>query len=353
MIYNLTTPVTAARFISIPFESRKIKQAYDDGVETGKVDVKYRFEGLSPREIRMKYRELRREIRAETRKCGAKIEELNREYDNLTGVIVAWDDVKEWAAGFLTFEKPSGKSFGDFRSAIEDDVIYDMYNFKNRPSLAEYQEEVFEDAAQFIVEHNWFNAINKADEFASGSFKLPYDICIFEFMVSRKPVIAICSNYANDGAENEIVMQIAVEALNGWALSPEIYRHIGGGWDVARSGHLFSEDIYSRLVRLIGDQIRAACIALDAEVAVATLVRAAHIGHEAELHDHPEYEFYTISLAHRQRAEALRSSGEIKGVKRLHFRRGHWRHYVTFKTWVRWALVGNPELGFIDKQYRL
>jgi hypothetical protein len=39
--------------------------------------------------------------------------------------------------------------------------------------------------------------------------------------------------------------------------------------------------------------------------------------------------------------------------KRLHFRRGHWRHYETHKTWIKWMLVGDPDLGFIEKQYRL
>jgi hypothetical protein len=38
---------------------------------------------------------------------------------------------------------------------------------------------------------------------------------------------------------------------------------------------------------------------------------------------------------------------------RLHFRRGHYRHYPNHKLWIRWCLVGNPDLGFIDADYRL
>lgn len=37
----------------------------------------------------------------------------------------------------------------------------------------------------------------------------------------------------------------------------------------------------------------------------------------------------------------------------LHFRRGHWRHYGEYKTWIKWMLVGDPELGFVDKMYKL
>jgi hypothetical protein len=33
--------------------------------------------------------------------------------------------------------------------------------------------------------------------------------------------------------------------------------------------------------------------------------------------------------------------------------RGHWRHYERHKTWIKWTLVGDPDLGFVDKHYRL
>jgi hypothetical protein len=38
--------------------------------------------------------------------------------------------------------------------------------------------------------------------------------------------------------------------------------------------------------------------------------------------------------------------------KRLHLRRGHWRHFATYRTWIKWMMVGNPDLGFVDKEYR-
>lgn len=214
-------------------------------------------------------------------------------------------------------------------------------------------EEVFEDAEIFRVEHDWFKAIRKAGEFDGGSFRLPYETSVFEFQVSRKAVVAMCVNYGSDATENEIVMQLAVESFFGWALSHNLYRNNGGRWEVMQGGASIKEDKMEHLVELIGNQIRAACIALDAEVAATTLVREGHEGKGREAKAHPAYEFYTISIASRTRAEALQSHGASKGTKRLHFRRGHWRHFTASKTWVRWCLVGNPELGFIDKQYRL
>lgn len=37
----------------------------------------------------------------------------------------------------------------------------------------------------------------------------------------------------------------------------------------------------------------------------------------------------------------------------MHFRRGHWRHYQDHRTWIKWCLVGDPDLGFVDKHYKL
>jgi hypothetical protein len=163
----------------------------------------------------------------------------------------------------------------------------------------------------------------------------------------------MCVNYAADSADNEIVMQLAIDSFFGWFLSHNLYRHNGGQWDVLQGGQTIRDDKLEHLVELVGNQIRAACIALDADVAATTLVRESYVGKERDAKEYPEYEFYTINIASRSRAEALQAHGAAKGTKRLHFRRGHWRHFAASKTWVRWCLVGNPELGFIDKQYRL
>lgn len=60
-----------------------------------------------------------------------------------------------------------------------------------------------------------------------------------------------------------------------------------------------------------------------------------------------------VDLARRHRiANPAEPSGN-GSRKRLHFRRGHWRHYESMKTWIRWCLAGDPDLGFIDKHYTL
>ncbi len=345
MVLNLTRPTVSTALPNIPMRRESLlKNEYDAGHEAAEA----KFSGMSREELNHEIKRLRRSIRKrEDGKTSAtvKLERLDR-------MLATENDLELWAKDFLVFEKPAGGAVASLRQAFRHKEVQSMHEILADMPVQSF-EEVFDDAEIFRVEHDWFKAIRKAGEFDSGSFRLPYETSVFEFQVSRKPVVAMCLNYGSDTSENEIVMQIAVESFFGWALSHNLYRHNGGQWEVMQGGASIKEDKMEHLVELVGNQIRAACIALDAEVAATTLVREGHEGKGRETKEHPAYEFYTISIASRSRPEALQSHGVSKGTKRLHFRRGHWRHFTASKTWVRWCLVGNPELGFIDKQYRL
>lgn len=345
MVLNILKPESAARFPDlIKIRKEKTLDAYKSGYDA----AESKFSGLSREEVHSELKRLRKSVRGHQRDRARH----ESEYNILTDLIAIENDLEFWASDFLTFQKPDGGAALALRSAFAEKKVFSYHEIIAKTEIFGF-EDVFEEGEIFRIEHDWFKAIQKADEFDSGSFRLPFETSIFEFQVSGKSVVAMCLNYAADSRENEIVMQLAIKSLVGWSLSHNLYRHNGGHWEVLQGGHTIKEDNLERLVRLIGDQIRAACIALDAEVASAALIRESHAGHDGIAKEHPSYEFYTISLAARSRAEALGSSGETKGIRRLHFRRGHWRHFSTSKTWVRWCLVGNPELGFIDKQYRL
>ena len=66
----------------------------------------------------------------------------------------------------------------------------------------------------------------------------------------------------------------------------------------------------------------------------------------------PLTDFHIVELNRRPRASSS-VVGTTDAKLRLHFRRGHWRHFDTHKTWINWTLVGNPDLGWIDKEYRI
>lgn len=341
VVFNLTRPVTATRLPEVETRREKARGA-------GHSDAERHYGGLSKKELLSKIKKMRREMKPNTKKG----EDLNEQLKRLDRVVDSTNDLYLWATDFLVFEKPMSGATQSLRAALSKQEVASFHEAMIGAKLPDFN-QVFDDAEIFRIEHDWFKAIQGADEFENGSFRLPYETSIFEFQIAHKPVVVICTEYASDTTNNEIIMQFAVEAVNGWMLSPDIYRHDGFNWEVLQSGQSINTDKFKRLVESVGNQIRAACIALDAEVAATELIRESHAGHDSIAKEHPSYEFYTISLAARSRAEALRPSGETKGTKRLHFRRGHWRHFSTSKTWVRWCLVGNPELGFIDKQYRL
>ncbi len=345
MVLNITRPITSAAFA--PIATRRetsINGAYSDGYSAS--DAKYN--GMPKEELLSEIKRLRKNVRGHQR---ARDEHV-RQIEQLDRLLATENDIELWAKDFLVFEKPAGGAAGSLRQEFQEKRVLSAHEIIAKTPLQSF-EDVFEEGEIFRVEHDWFKAIRKANEFDAGSFRLPYETSVFEFQVSRKAVVAMCLNYGSDTAENEIEMQLAVESFFGWSLSHNLYRHNGGRWEVMQGGASIKEDKLEHLVELIGNQIRAACIALDADVAATTLVRETHAGKGRDAVEHPEYEFYTISIASRSRAEALQAHGAAKGTKRLHFRRGHWRHFTTSKTWVRWCLVGNPELGFIDKQYRL
>lgn len=69
--------------------------------------------------------------------------------------------------------------------------------------------------------------------------------------------------------------------------------------------------------------------------------------------DEIEKAHHVISLANRRNRPAALGGDGSSRRRRLHFRRGHWRHFETHKTWIKWMLVGDPDLGFVEKEYRL
>lgn len=114
---------------------------------------------------------------------------------------------------------------------------------------------------------------------------------------------------------------------------------------------------FGPLADLSFKQVRAICIALDAEVAETEVVRAPHkLNRARERRARPLIaDYHTVKLARRPRPKPLPRDGLEQATRhvRLHFRRGHWRHFEQHKTWINWTLVGDPDLGYIEKHYRL
>lgn len=184
----------------------------------------------------------------------------------------------------------------------------------------------------FLIQHDWASAIGSQALEVGNDFRIPYDVSAFEMKINGRPFIAIACQ-----REDYPIVTLPFVSVGG------VWISFGGG-NISR---------YPVLQRA-WDQVRACCVALDAEVATHSIVRAPQkLNMKRERYGKPKVmDSHIIDLAKRHRSEKIEGTG-TGNRKRLHFRRGHWRHFESHKTWINWMLVGNPELGFIDHEYKL
>jgi len=212
----------------------------------------------------------------------------------------------------------------------------------------------------FVVQHDWAAAFKHAQDFEGGEWKLPYNDVAFEFRISGKRTIVLCGS--ENGHFSSIYM--LTESSYGWIVSG-VYEIMPNGDPkvvVAKAAEVISRAFFGAmepLARLCLAQIRAVSISLEADVAETEVVRAPHkLNRQREKKGRvPIFDYHIVNLTARKRyAPRAPQPGDIdeeRHHKRMHWVRGHWRHYTNSKTWIKWHLRGDPDLGFIDKEYRL
>lgn len=271
---------------------------------------------------------------------------------------LAQADIAELAKRFSTmgvqFERPQGTSLHHFL-----DDLKEHEHVKNNLTTWEFFKNEFQ---SFVIEHNWSKAFEGVKDFDGGEIKLPFAYICFEFRINGIRLLIFL------GESEGCIEGILASGINKrWYINPN--KVIFDGKSLAHSPELEYDEGVLEYLKQIGQQIRAVCIMLDAKVAVgekrsqgeALQKKRAREG-KAPLRD-----YHVVSLAKRFRGEHER--GEPTGIhKRLHMRRGHWRHFKTpggevqyydegghtvSKTWINWMLVGSENLGFVDKHYRL
>lgn len=235
----------------------------------------------------------------------------------------------------LKLEKATASHLHHLVDAVKKDCVVGAGHNKANEAVRLWSAANLPESQTFVIQHDWAAAFKGATDFGDGDFQLPANPAAFEMRLSGKHVIVLI------GGENDDEPEIG------------FFAQMTGGWvGFAPSG---SNEFYNDADKTPGwDQIRAMCIALEAEVATTEVVRAPYRLNKARESRGalPVSDYHVVHLAHRSRVKSLGSGSEPGTKKRLHFRRGHWRHYTNSKTWIRWTLVGNPDLGFIDKEYR-
>jgi hypothetical protein len=251
-------------------------------------------------------------------------------------------------------EKPHAQ---DLRKANADDRVCDSADILGTIQTLKYQDS----CQTFVVQHDWFepmmevvlpiedelrpkmlsledfpNVLTKTDQ--QSQFKLPYPACFFDFVVSGVKMTLVA-------VQMQDCMPVAA-----------LFVEKDGDW-FAHQHHSpttkYEDSTFCKLWR----QVISICIMLEAKVVATSTVGGSKKINDArrKVGKLPLPTYRVVNLSRRLADEKKGEASEYKGVRRLHFRRGHWRKYEQLPEpkWIEWMLVGNPDLGFIDKHYRL
>lgn len=259
----------------------------------------------------------------------AQVQETTHVINALDDLIETWGfDPRKDDEVRLTLEKNEHSSLHRLGEALRLGHVINTYD--SPPGILESKAfnrmrgELNPDLKTFLVCHDWFKVLGDA----AGEFKLPFENCAFEFKALNRVLIVLVTQ--NEGEEPK---------------GASYYESGKGEW------------LRMEVDECWWEQIRATCVMLDAEVATHQVHRIPHkINAKREKAGKvPMYDFHVVDLARRHKSRAAPTTrGEPTGRHvRLHFVRGHWRHYEDHKTWIKWHLRGDPDLGFIDKDYRL
>lgn len=199
------------------------------------------------------------------------------------------------------------------------------------------------DEPLFVVRHDWAAVLSgHADGADEGSPPMPADRCIFEFRIRGRTVIVWVSALASDSVAGQ----------------DDDWDGVAGSivWETASGLWVQSSTLAAEAWPWISKQLRAIAIVLDAQVVVSTPVPPPPaLNKKRGKAGKPLLNAYhVIDLPARHRSSGRGDGAETLKRLRMHFRRGHWRRVEgESKTWVRWCLVGDPDLGWVDKEYRI
>lgn len=242
----------------------------------------------------------------------------------------------------LRLQRPSGSSKHHLLDYMNQRAKFPQVDDMD---IASYQ--------SFVVEHDWAAAFAGTPEFDGDEIPpLPFEKCCFEFLINDVRVLA----FVGQRESGELYNFVSVGYRGHWFGDNrewEDRRRLRPGAGVFGGSGSAIDRAISPFVRA---QIRAVCVMLDAEVAIREMRRVSEKLNRQRVRKGktPLRDYHVVSLARRYRAEPRGSSCEdaTHARRRCHWRRGHWRHYQDHKTWIKWMLVGDPALGFVEKSYR-
>lgn len=283
---------------------------------------------------------IREALRAEHQKLNEQRADMASELKRLDRLGDALRDVVDWGEAGVVLQ--SAQESALHKISPTNVMLCTKLAWVVPPEIEQAQSE----GAVFLVQHDWAALLATADV-DTGAIRLPFDRCCFEFEISGRRICVVVA--CREGEPYRIIPLI--RARGGWLI---LRSYAVDGAEVTEEGEEFDAE-RPRFVSLVVDNIRAIAISLDAEVVTRQLVRATHHGTAPGLKRGalPQFDHHILTLTARRGGDRLSVGSGTYTRKRLHFRRGHWRHFPNHKTWIKWMLVGDASLGFADKDYRL
>lgn len=320
---------------------------------------------MSSKDKRRTLHRLRREniqeLRDQKRDLGTQLRQHDDAIDRIDRQAQVVREMIDWLDRPPILSRPDGSQFAN---ALADHYAQRLI-FPLLPADTEYPthlKHALNADQTFVVEHDWSAVfkdakIESADgDTSTGEIALPYEFCCYEFVIGGQRICAVMNQ--NDSG---IVMVPLIKFKAGWAMIAT-YRITDSWRAVCGVDSITDAPVIAGLqpfIDIIAMNVRAIAISLEAKVTQTEIVRVPTKlnAARAKRGKLPLLDYHVVSLARRSRpaplpADHLDPNREITR-KRLHFRRGHWRHYENHRTWIKWCLVGDPDLGFIDKHYRL
>lgn len=180
--------------------------------------------------------------------------------------------------------------------------------------------ELLRDLKLFFVQHDWRAAFVTVPE---GDLRAPFPNCGFVFGVDGESFVV----FTMDDMATVFVCKPAGPLMMMLGKEDPI-----GKW--------------------LTEQVRCVLVALDAEV-VSKRESATALVIDSRGARPQVMKRYVLTLHGRQVGTRSENPPSGRSSPCLHVRRGHWKHQPYGKVWSPWTLVGDPDVGRIDKDYRI
>jgi hypothetical protein len=265
-------------------------------------------------------------------------------------------DLTEFVDGGLRLQSPGTSALHHLTEAHPkgDFVSQQMDGQRCRVAPETNKFRFWGDEQVFLLEHDWSSALQAVKEQAVD-FRPPFSDQVFELKLSGK---RICSRVQIDPADGEVFCVCFVWLSSAWVMLPlyDLNRGIIPDSPPSFLDLQWTAKYLDPIYDIVIAQIRGACIALDANIATTEIIKASPQIRKSRIASGKPapYDFRVLTLKRRSTVDRDATPETTGSHVRLHFRRGHYRHFSdNSKTWINWTLVGDPDLGFIDKHYRL